>query len=348
LPSPLETLAQRLRRQAEWCADLGSPLYASLLEWSAADLDTEGAVSGVLQGFESEPPASALALRFMASVHRLVLDDTLPELARHYPSTGGDGDAEAAWPPFLQALVDHRAAIRELLTHGCQTNEVGRSAALLGGFLEIAHRSRLSLRLLEIGASAGFNLRWDRYRYESTEGAWGDPMSPVRFVNAFDVSPPLNRSADVASRNGCDLNPIDPTSEHGALSLRSFVWADQLVRLGLLDGAIEVARNFPVEVEQLDASSFLTRELERPARGVATVVYHSVIWQYVDEAQKERILEIIADAKSTSHPQGPVFYLRMEPGQPFEGVFEIRLDGEVLGISQAHGMGVVWLVSSTA
>jgi hypothetical protein len=173
-------------------------------------------------------------------------------------------------------------------------------------------------------------------------------MSPVRFVNAFDVPPPLNRSADVASRNGCDLNPIDPTSEHGALSLRSFVWADQLVRLGLLDGAIEVARNFPVEVEQLDASSFLTRELERPARGVATVVYHSVIWQYVDEAQKERILEIIADAKSTSHPQGPVFYLRMEPGQPFEGVFEIRLDGEVLGISQAHGMGVVWLVSSTA
>jgi hypothetical protein len=248
----------------------------------------------------------------------------------------------------LQALVDHRAAIRDLLTHGCQTNEVGRSAALLGGFLEIAHRSRLSLRLLEIGASAGFNLRWDRYRYESTEGAWGDPMSPVRFVNAFDVSPPLNRSADVASRNGCDLNPIDPTSEDGALSLRSFVWADQLVRLGLLDGAIEVARNFPVEVEQLDASSFLTRELERPARGVATVVYHSVIWQYIDEAQKERILEIIADAKSTSHPQGPVFYLRMEPGQPFEGVFEIRLDGEVLGISQAHGMGVVWLVSSTA
>jgi hypothetical protein len=199
---------------------------------SAKAVDHDGAVWGVLQDFATEPPTSALSLRFMASMHRLVLDGTLPQLGRHYPSAGGDGDAAAAWPLFKQALVDHRATLRDQVARGCQTNEVGRSASLLGGFLEIAHRARLSLRLLEIGASAGLNLRWDRYRYESLEGAWGDPASPVRFVHAFDVPPPLNRSADVASRKGCDLNPIDPTSEDGALSLRSFVWADQLVRLG--------------------------------------------------------------------------------------------------------------------
>jgi hypothetical protein len=336
-----ETLAKRLRMQARWCAQLGSPLYASLLESAAQDLESEGPVWDVLQGFGSEPPTSALALRFMASVHRLVLDGTVPDLARHYPSTGGDGDAAAAWPLFRQALVDHQSTVHELIKRGCQTNEVGRSAALLGGFLEIAHRSKLSLRLLEIGASAGLNLRWDRYRYESTEGAWGDPASPVRFVHAFDVPPPLNRSADVVSRKGCDLNPIDPTSEEGGLSLRSFVWADQLVRLGLLDGAIEVARDFPVEVEQEDAASFLKRELAHPARGVATVVYHSVIWQYIDEAERRRILEIITNAQQAAVPDAPVFYLRMEPG---EGVFEIRLDGEVVGVSSAHGTGVVWLV----
>jgi hypothetical protein len=33
----------------------------------------------------------------------------------------------------------------------------------------------------------------------------------------------------------------------------------------------------------------------------------------------------------------------MEPG---EGVFEIRLDDELVGISKAHGTGVVWLAPS--
>ncbi len=337
-------VARQLKRQAMWCADLGSPLYASLLTSAAADVDQEdSAVWAVLEHFQNEPPTAALALRLMAAVHRLVLDDTLPDLARQYPSTGGDGDAEAARPLFKKALSEHRSTIAELLASGCQTNEVGRSAALLGGFLEVAHRSRLSLRLLEIGASAGLNLLWDKYRYESLEGAWGDPSSPVRFVNAFDVPPPLNRNADVVARKGCDVNPIDPTSEDGALSLRSFVWADQLVRLGLLDGAIEVASEMPVQVERMGAAAFLERELAHPAHGSATVVFHSVFMQYVEEGERRRIQEVIDQARSRSTPQAPIYYLRMEPG---EGVFEIRLDEELVGISRAHGTRVVWLASS--
>ena len=337
-------VAVQLKRQAKWCAELGSPLYTSLLTSAAADLEEEdSAVWAVLKDFQNEPGTAALPLRFMAAVHRLVLDDTLPDLAQHYPSTGGDGDAEAAWPLFKTGLSKQTSTIAQLVARGCQTNEVGRSAALLGGFLEVAHQSRLSLRLLEVGASAGLNLQWDRYRYESLEGAWGDPSSPVRFVNAFDVPPPLNRDADVVSRKGCDLNPIDPTSEDGALSLRSFVWADQLVRMGLLDGAIQVAREHPVEIERMDAASFLDRELGRPMRGTATVVFHSVFIQYVEETERHRMLNAIEEAQSRSTPQAPVFYLRMEPG---DATFEIRLDQEVVGVSRAHGTGVVWLASS--
>src|SRR4029077_12761115 len=123
-----------------------------------------------------------------------VLTGRLPDLARHYPSTGGDGDPEAAWPAFRTALDLHRDEISALVARPCQTNEVGRSAALVGGFLEVAHRTGLPLRILEIGASAGLNLRWDRYRYESSEGAWGDPGSHVRFTHSFEAPPHLNRS----------------------------------------------------------------------------------------------------------------------------------------------------------
>ncbi|MGH7765693.1 MAG: DUF2332 domain-containing protein [Candidatus Dormibacteraceae bacterium] len=342
MPEPREILAKRLRFQAAGCGELGSPFYAAILEAAASDLDQEGAVWGVLAGLEVESGWSAVALRMMAAVHRFVLSGELAELAEHYPSTGGDGDATAAWPLFRQVLLDRADDVRRLVSRGCQTNEVGRSAALLGGFLEIADRAGLPLRILEIGASAGLNLRWDMYRYESEDReGWGDPSSGVRFIKPFDVPPPLDRNAEVVERKGCDLEPVDPTSDEGTLTLRSFVWADQLGRLSLLDGAIELAKKVPVEVERADAARFLERELARPVPGTATIVYHSVFIQYVDEPGRARIAAAIDAAQARAAADAPVFHLGMEPGA---GTFEIRLDGKLLGTSRAHGTGVRWLV----
>ena len=339
MPALNEVVAGWLRWQAAGCAQMGSPLYGSLLESAAAD--QSGATAEALAGFETETQSAAVGLRLMAAVHRLVLEGRLPALEPHYPSVGGDGDAAAAWPAFRDALGEHRSEIRRLVDRGCQTNEVGRSAALLGGFLEVAHRTGLPLRILEIGASAGLNLRWDRYRYESGksderdggpgEAGWGDENSPVRFVHFFDVPPPLDRAAEVAERKGCDLVPIDPTTDEGALSLRSFIWADQLGRLSRLDGAIPIAQEVPAVVERLDAAAFLERELAELRHGMATVVFHSVFMQYVDDDQRTRINRAI--------DQASVYYLRLEPTK---STFEIRLGDELLGTSGAHGTGVRW------
>jgi hypothetical protein len=341
-------MAGWLKRQAVRCANLGSPFYSTLLESAAAD--DSGATAEALAGFETEQEYAVVPLRLMGAVHRLVLEGRVPTLERHYPSVGGDGDASAAWPPFREALLEHRQEIRRLVAHGCQTNEVGRSAALLGGFLEVAHRTGLPLRILEIGASAGLNLRWDRYRYEAGKAdemdgdpggaGWGDEHSAVRFVHFFDVAPPLGRAAEVVERRGCDLEPIDPTTDEGALSLRAFIWADQLGRLSRLDGAISIAREVPAEVERLDAATFLERELAAPRHGMATVVFHSAFMKYVTDDQQKRIRTAIDSASP--------YYLRLEPDQdylqqePDEFTFEIRLDDELLGTSQAHGAGVRW------
>jgi len=343
LPAAHEELEGRLRAQAKGCIELGSPFYGALLESAAGDLNREGPVWDLLAEFEAEPESSALALRLMAAVHRLVLQDRLPQLTYHYPSVGGDGDAATAWPLFRDALTERGTEIRQLVGRGCQTNEVGRSAALLGGFLEVAHRTGLPLRILEIGASAGLNLRWDRYRYESAETGWGDEHSPVRFVHFFDVPPRLDRNAEVIERKGCDLEPIDPTSEDGALSLRSFIWADQLGRLSRLDGAIEVAKQMPVNVERVDAAAFLDRELDAPRPDMATVVYHSVFLQYPKDEVRSRMAAVIGAAASRATPDAPVFHLSMEPD--IAGRFEIRLDDELLGTSMAHGTDVRWLAS---
>ena len=330
-------LAANLRWQAALCARTDSPLYAALLDKSASDVEVAGPVWHVLADYADEPGSEVVALRFMAAVHRLVLLDRLPELAAHYPSTGGEGDAHNAWPPFRQALIDHRDEIHALTARRCQTNEVGRCASLLGGFLEVAHRTGLPLRILEIGASAGFNLNWDRYRYESTDGAWGETGSPVTFAHHFELPPPMNRAAEVVARKGCDVNPIDPTSDEGALTLRSSIWADQLGRMTLLDGAIEVARDAPVDVEKLDAVSFLERELARRDPEVATVVYHSIVIRYIGADDRRRIAELIDEAG--------VFRLSLEFGRE---AFEIRLNGDVMGTSGPHGTHVRWNVDSTS
>ena len=341
-------MAQRLLRQASGCDDLGSPLYGSLLRRAADDLGSGGAVWGVLDGFEKEPAGAAIALRLMGAVHRLVLAGEVPALAQRYPSMGGDGDAIAAWPAFRQTLADRKSEIRALLARGCQTNEVGRSAALLGGFLEIAHRTGMRLRILELGASAGLNLRWDRYRYESGAAAWGHVQSPVRIAGAFEVPPHLLRRVEVVGRKGCDIDPIDPTSAEGSLTLRAFVWADQRERFALLEGAIAVARELPVEVERLDAATFLERELASSRTGVATVVFHSVLMQYVEPAGRKRMAQAIEAAGARASRDGPLAYLRMEPGPTY---FEVKLTlwpgqrDELLALTRAHGTGVRWLVS---
>ena len=111
-----------------------------------------------------------------------------------------------------------------------QTNEVGRSAALVGGFLLVAQQTGLPFRLLELGSSAGLNLLWDQFRYEGAGVAWGEATPPVRLRPHYEAPPPFGVSAAVVERRGCDAAPVDPLSQEGRLIMRSYVWPDQCER----------------------------------------------------------------------------------------------------------------------
>jgi hypothetical protein len=138
------------------------------------------------------------------------------------------------WPPFHAVVQQQAAALRELVHRPVQTNEVGRCAALLGGFLEVARRTGLPLRLLEVGAAAGLILRWDHYSYEVGHEGWGDPASLVRISNVFrDVYPRLDVSTRIEERRGCDTSPIDA---HGRRRINATV-----VSVARSDGALSSA-----------------------------------------------------------------------------------------------------------
>src|SRR3954447_22721783 len=336
-------LVSLFRGQAGWCRRLGSPIYGHLLERAADDLDAGGPVWRVVEPYVDKPFNYVHHLRMLGETHRLALTGEAPELAAHYPTTGGDGDAEAAWAAFI-ALVDEREI---KLDRPVQTNEVGRSAALLGGFLAVAAETGLGLRVLELGASAGLNLRWDRFRYEADDWAFGDAASPARIPCDYTGGrPPLPATVWVMERAGCDPAPIDATRDDGSLTLQSFIWPEQVERLELLRTAIEVARRTPVTVDPASAADWVADRLARERGGGATVVFHSIMWGYMTDADRNRITRTIVEAGERATPSEPLAWLRMEPGADQADVTLTTwpdFDERVIAHAGYHGRPVTWL-----
>lgn len=325
-------------------------MYASLLTRAAEEARAGGPVFEVLRERIGDPTGSALALRFMGSVHRLVLQGDAPSLAAFYPSAGGDPASGDPRPAFAATVAGNVEELRELVSRPVQTNEPARSAALLGGFLEMARASAKPLRILEIGASGGLNLRWDRYRYESGSWSWGDEWSPLVLSGVFDGRAPEPVEVRVVERAGCDADPVDVATRDGRLTLLSYTWPDQIERLSALAGALEVAAKQPAVVDRADAAEWLAAKLARPAPGEATVVYHSIVQQYLGEEGRARLRAVISEAGASATADTPLGWLRFEPNRPEGGGrFLVHLttwpgdDERLLAEAHPHGRPVRWL-----
>jgi hypothetical protein len=348
--SSAPSIPEQCRRQAGWCKSLGSALYTYLLSRCADVYEAGGSVQDLLQPHEKDDRASALPLRFMGAVHRLVLEGRGPQLAKFYPSVGGIVELNEVWEAFSSVVREQTDSLRGLIENPVQTNEVGRCGSLLGGFGLIAKHTGLPLRLLEMGTSAGLNLRWDQYRYEWSGGYWGNSLSPVRMENVFvDGAPFLPSTINIMYRGGCDPSPVDITNDEGRITLLSYIWPDQIDRIRRLEAAIEIARVVPCIIEKMHGAEWLEAHLRNSVAGAATVVFQSVVWQYISESEQQRIITIIEEAGNRASEEAPIAWLRMEA---INNTFEIRLriypgfEEQIIATSLAHAPSVQWLLKS--
>lgn len=304
-------LEELLRFQANACGYLGSPLYRDLLERSADGIGKGGPVWGVLRGHENDPDGWALILRMMGAVHRLVLAGEAPELAALYADP--DRDPGATWRAFTATLDANGEELKRLIELPVQTNEAGRCAALLPGFLTVAEATGMPLRLLEIGSSAGLNLIWDRYRYAAGSFSWGpaDSALTIEFESLGATLP--STPATVAERRGCDPAPVDPTGEEGRQTLLAYVWPDQRRRVERVLAAIAVARRGPAPVDRAAAVAWLGNRLAEARPGLATVVFHSIVFQYLSESERSALAALLNVAGERADARAPLAWLRMEP-----------------------------------
>lgn len=338
-----EATVTSFRLQAGACRLFGSPLYAGLLEAALADLAADGPLARLVEDFEGDPLRGFLALRVLGAVHERVLAGQAPALARHYPTSGGRPEWPAAWHAFRDLVDAQREALLPRLASFPQTNEVRRCGGLLGGFLHVARETGLPLRLREIGASAGLNLAWDRYRYTLGPHRWGDPRSPVRIdAEWHGTAAAFEQRPAIESRAGCDLAPVrigDPTQ---ARLLEAYVWADQPERLAQLRAAVALAREDPPRLDEAAAGAWLERELRTLPEGVATVVFHSAVWGYLGAEEQARVRERITAAGAAATPRAPLAWLSHEDETGY-GRVTVRLrlwpGGQPLALAEGHPHG---------
>lgn len=331
------TLADRFRRHA----GTDTHLYGCLMRSMADDFEAGGPVADVCRGYENAPEGSAIQLRVLAGVFRIVLTGRADELRPYYPVLGGTDDPAAAWPVFRRVLAAHAAEVHAALGTAPQTNEVGRSAALFAGLAALpAAALAKPIELIELGASAGLNLLLPHYWLSGDGWTWGDDASPLRLAGAVEGSMEVPQFA-IAEAVGCDVAPLDVARAEDRLWLRSFIWPFSIDRHQRFDAAVHVARAFPPRVERFSADDWLPHALSGAS---APVVWHSVTSLYWPTDVIERVEDHLATFGAThrlarvsmEYEAGKAFPSLTIDWWPGDGSRETR----VLGSVHPHGVPV--------
>ncbi len=354
----LAPLKASFQAQAHFCRGSGSPFSASVLDRIADRIGGSGPYDAALKPWWSAEVAllftDAVPLRLLGALHYLVLSGAAPSLSALYPPNHAAENDAALDRALVQATEAHCAIIDGFMASPPQTNEVGRALCLVGGFLAVASETGLPLRCLELGASAGLNMNWDRFGYRFGDGTrWGDSGAAVQLSAEWTGRSPVLADARVIERAACDQNPIDVTVPAEALRLQSYVWADQTVRLERLRAAIAVKQHTGGAPERADAADWAERHVA-PRRGTATVVYHSSFMPYPAKPVQDRIRAAIEAVGAAATADAPFAWLSKEPdreaplahdevllriwrGRPDDGV--VRR----LATVHPHGIAVNWL-----
>ena len=278
-------------------AEVEFPGYSPLYEHLATRIADELWIPALVSRHDRTSYAPIL---FFACVRDLTLARPDEPLARRYDEIVGGADPldPDPWPLFRALVAERRDEIGVLLeTRSIQTNEVGRSAALLPAFTVVAERFERPLALIEIGCSAGLNLFFDRFHIDyGTAGSVGPDDSPVRLTCEVrgDRRPPIpTRAPTVRSRLGLDLHPIDVTDPDATRWLEACVWPDVPGRVERLRAAVALARLDPPELRAGNAVDLVADAVRAVPRDAVACLDSTWVLAYFSDDERARLHELL-------------------------------------------------------
>lgn len=333
------------RRQTHWCDQFGSPFTAALCRLLAERLDDTTELGRRVLNWPRDAEADALVLRICGGLHARVRLGCEPALAALYPPAPLPTD-DALWTALQPALA--APELLPWLDSAPQTNEVARSGVLMPGLMLVAHETGLPIRLYELGPSAGLNLRLDAYAYRLGTLAITPRNAPITLSPTWEGPDPPNAPVRITARAGIDLNPLNVADRADAARLLGYIWPDQTERLARAEAAVAAAALDPPPIARGDAAAFVESHVA-PREGVATVVMHSIAFQYFPEPVKARIQAHMAAQGARATSAAPLAWLRFEQDFPIEGPPTLQLQlwpgggTRLLAHAHSHGAGLRWV-----
>ena len=347
-PHVEERLAALFHRFARVEAmELASPLYAEL---AYAVSESPELLALAARARPRQPPPNML----FGAVQYLLLRGVEHPLAAHYPIVSGEPR------PMVPAAADFRDFCREhadeltalLRARRTQTNVVRRCTCLVPALSLVSREARgRPLHLIDLGASAGLNLNFDRYGVRYTRGGrevlrWGDAAAVVQLDAELRGAgvPTLEPSIPVGARIGVELDPVDALNPDDLLWLRSLVWPEHVERHQRLIDAAEELRTHPVRLVEGDAAEALPPLLAAAPDDGALTVYTTVALYQFPRATRDGVEAALRDASR----HRPIWRVALEGMDTMELALTRYRDGsaapaELLATASPHGWWLDWL-----
>ena len=272
--------------------NLGSTFVASILEAGERQLPRAPHTARLIANWPGDAAADALAMRFNGALHALARRGDRPALTQLYARQDGDFDAVIG-----DTMADADGFVADWMREPPQTNEVGRTAAIMAALMTLRAHIDLPVELIELGASAGLNLNLAEYSYDLGGVRIGRTDSPLHIAPEWRGSPPVAHAVDIVATQGVDLRPLAAADPQARDRLMAYVWADQPDRAERLAHALTIARDRPPVIACDDIARWLPEALAQPPTpGICRVVIHAMVLQYCTPATHATVAAALTTA----------------------------------------------------
>jgi hypothetical protein len=287
---------------------------------------------------EARPGQQATNM-LMAATHLLVLKDPSLPFARFFVSVHGDEaePPEGAGAEYAAFCAEHRDELTRILRERLvQTNVPARGSAVRLAMHEIGRRVAGPVDFLEIGPSAGIQLRFDRWAVETGGLRFGPADAPLTLSPEWrsdDPPPDLDDIPPVRERLGVDLHPVDATDPEERLWLQALVWPEHRERFAELAAALDAVAADPPGILQGDAIELLPR-LQLPD-DIPLVVFHAMVRIHVHEDRLDAFDSAIAELGRRRR----LLHVSLEPGHKAALLALRDSGGEDRDLARVEGHG---------
>lgn len=335
--------------QADHAAQSGAPCTARVIRAMLAVLETDTATGRRMANWQGPCLEDAMPLQIAGGLHALHLsgeDERLGDVYNGLITDQGQVDAIV-----VDAVKTFDFKLLPWLDRLPQTNEAGRSANIMAALLWLSARGvAAKFALHEIGASAGINTMMGRFHFDLGGVKTGPGLSSITIAPEWRGDAPPSAPVEIVSAQGCDLTPIDLADPVRAAMLRAYVWPEARERMARLDAAIAMAERAPPELVQADAADFVEAMLAAPAEpGVARVLFHTVMWQYLPDTARDAITAAMEAAGGQASVDAPLVWIMSETNrETFKQECRVRYwpDGKdwvQLTESHPHANWITWV-----